>query len=131
VSYTGFADPIKHALTLLRAEFTDVTFGNESPDPEVDGRPPLPFVAVSLDFSFGQPQSRPVRRIANLRLVAWHEDPAQAQTLVQKCEAHLLAFRGDAEVQGYGEISGPLPYANGGNPICVITVAARLRPITL
>ncbi len=126
----SFADPIPHALALLRAAFPDYTFGADNPDPSVEGRPPLPYGMVRVDFSYGLPQSRPALRIANLRIVAWADSEAAAFTLAQQFEAVLLEFDGDSQVQSYREISGPLPYANDGNPICVVTVAARLRPIT-
>ncbi len=128
--FATFADPIPHALALLRAAFPSYTFGAADPDPSVEGRPPLPYGMVRVDFSYGQPQGRPVLRIANLRVVAWGASEEEAFQLVQQFEAVLLGFNGDSQVQSYTEISGPLPYANDGNPICVVTVAARLRPIT-
>lgn len=129
-----FADPLVVVLAVLRARagegglLAGMTFGTKDPEPTVDGGPVRPYGRVSVDYTYG---TWPVREIANTRLVVWAATDFAAADLAKKCRAALLSAAGTVAMSGIGPLTGPLPARDGDNPICSITVAVRLRPITL
>lgn len=133
MTITLFPDVMLSAVTYLRSALAaraepyaaDVTVGTVFPR---DGE--TPFVLVRQD---GQTIAKRLDAEATVRVTVWHTTEAKALALARLCQALLVAHPGDAEVRLFSPMNGPFPAADpdNGTPLASLSVAARLRPITL
>ncbi|SCL33011.1 hypothetical protein GA0070616_4612 [Micromonospora nigra] len=121
-------DPRTATLAVLRGAFPAVTFGTKRLDDFAQGDvPALPYARVSCDGTFSRLR---VSQRATVRVTVWAESDAAGYDLAANAHASLMAHEGNADVHGFGPLTGPLPTddPDTGRPLCSFTVSARLRP---
>lgn len=128
-----FPDPIAATLTVLRAVLPDhpdtasVTCGSLQIEDASARGVSLPYLMVDVDSA--RNPALPLR-IAALRIVVWHGEPAAASRIAEVAKAALVAYGGGAGVRSFGSpASGPIPSEDpdSGQPMSYFTIAARLR----
>ncbi|WP_405061895.1 hypothetical protein OG474_09640 [Kribbella sp. NBC_01505] len=137
-----FPDALIVAVGILRDGLPDsVKVGTIPPEKRPADKQGLPYIRVTVDSPADV--RYPVARTDFLRVVVWNTSAANSLALAQTCLAVLMAFPGSSICRGFANPIGPTPASDpdagplvnrasdAGSPFAFLTVAVRLRPISL